>query len=189
MTGITPSKSTQAFYGSEFPFFKPADLNDGYYVTKSKDGLSKEGINHARLLPEKSVLVTCIGATLGKTGLIRVKGASNQQINAIIPNRKIILPEYLYYWFSSSYGFQSVTKNASFTTLPILKKSKFEKVKIPLPKVEEQQMMLDVIGERMKIYEMIYEHVQNIIFRHKHNLALLSNLQKSVIDQTFQSKK
>ncbi len=33
--------------------------------------LSEEGIKKARMLPARSVLVTCIGATIGKTGLIR----------------------------------------------------------------------------------------------------------------------
>jgi len=83
ITGGTPTKSKQEYYGSDFAFFKPSDLNSGYYVDKSTDGLSKLGITQAKLLPRKSVLVTCIGASIGKTGLTRIEGASNQQINSL----------------------------------------------------------------------------------------------------------
>lgn len=56
----------------------------------------KKGIQKARLLPDRSILVTCIGATIGKVGFIRTEGASNQQINAIIPEEGIY-PEYIYF--------------------------------------------------------------------------------------------
>lgn len=86
-TGSTPSKSNQSFYADEFPFYKPTDLIAGYNVRKASDNLSELGISKARLLPVNSILITCIGATIGKTGIIRKCGASNQQINAIIPSK------------------------------------------------------------------------------------------------------
>ncbi|MBD3337724.1 MAG: hypothetical protein GF353_01360, partial [Candidatus Lokiarchaeota archaeon] len=96
VTGTTPSKKEAKYYSKKYPFFKPTDLNSGSNVRESVDYLSEAGIKQARLLPENSTLITCIGATIGKTGIIRIKGASNQQINAIIPNVEII-PDFIYY--------------------------------------------------------------------------------------------
>ncbi len=31
VTGTTPSKSKKEYYGNDFPFFKPTDLNNGYF--------------------------------------------------------------------------------------------------------------------------------------------------------------
>jgi len=145
-TGTTPRKNRKEYYGNEYPFFKPTDLNAGYYVSRSEDGLSKEGIKHARFLPEKSVLVTCVGATIGKTGFIRIPGASNQQINAIIPDRNL-LPEFIYFVCISPQFQKSIIDNASATTLPILNKSKFEILTIPLPPLPEQHRIVAKIEE------------------------------------------
>ena len=146
ITGTTPSKSINEYYGKDFPFYKPTDLNEGYYVRKSEDGLSKKGINKGRLLPAKSILVTCIGATIGKTGFIRKAGASNQQINAIIPKRGVV-PEYIFFSCISPQIQKSIINNASSTTLPILNKTKFEKLSIPIPPFPEQNRIVFKIEE------------------------------------------
>ena len=70
-TGTTPSKKSPENYGKEHPFYKPTDLNEGKNVRKAHDNLSAVGYSKARILPKNSVLVTCIGATIGKTGIIR----------------------------------------------------------------------------------------------------------------------
>src|SRR3990170_5638127 len=148
LTGTTPSKAKKEYYDSkDYPFFKPTDLNEGYYVKKSGDGLSKKGIEEARLLPAKSILITCIGATIGKTGLIRVSGAFNQQINAIIP-QKDVLPEFVYFVCISPQFQKSIIDNASATTLPILNKRKFEMLTMPIPPLIEQQKIVEEIEKQ-----------------------------------------
>ena len=70
-TGTTPSKKNPNFYSDENPFYKPTDLNAGNSVVVSADGLSGLGLKEARFVPAYSTLVTCIGATIGKTGFIK----------------------------------------------------------------------------------------------------------------------
>ena len=144
VTGSTPSKSDTSNYGCEYPFYKPNDLEQGFFTTKSHDNLSAKGMAAARELPIGSVLVTCIGATIGKTGLIRTKGASNQQINAIIPNMAVD-SEYLYYTVIGEYFQNSIRESASSTTLPILNKGDFSKLLIPIPPKDEQKRIIDLI--------------------------------------------
>ena len=97
ITGGTPSKKNLAYYSSnDFPFYKPTDLNKGINISNSKDHLSLLGYEKSRKATANSVLVTCIGATIGKTGLIKKEGAFNQQINAITP-REAVVSEYVYY--------------------------------------------------------------------------------------------
>ncbi len=146
VTGTTPRKNNRKYYGNDHPFFKPFDLNAGYYVKSSDDGLSDEGMRQARLLPEKSILVTCIGATIGKIGFNRVKGASNQQINAIVPADGIE-PEFVYFNCISPDFQKSIINNASATTLPILNKSKFELLQFPLAPIPEQHRIVAKIEE------------------------------------------
>ena len=180
VTGNTPSKKNNDYYSNEYPFFKPTDLNSGYYVKEAADGLSKKGISRARLLPAKSILVTCIGATIGKAGLIRVPGASNQQINAIIPYKPLI-PEYLYFICTSPQFQKCIHDNASSTTLPILNKSKFENLIIPLPSIEEQQKIVEEIERRFSIADRVEEIVEQ-------NLKKAERLRQSILKKAFEGK-
>lgn len=124
ITGNTPSKDIKEYYSGNIPFFKPTDLEQGIHTKYSKDRLTPLGFEQSRKLPANSVLVTCIGATIGKTGLTTVEGTCNQQINAIIPT-SAILAKFLFYVCISDYMQHEIKANASATTLPILNKANF----------------------------------------------------------------
>jgi type I restriction enzyme S subunit len=179
-TGNTPSKSQAAYYGRDYNFYKPTDLNAGYYTRESEDGLSSEGIKKARLLPERSILITCIGATIGKTGFIRQRGASNQQINAIIPDR-IMLPEFLYFICISPQFQNGILSNASATTLPILSKRKFEVLELPLCPIFEQHQVVEEIERRFSVADEIEKTVD-------HSLKQAERLRQSILRRAFEGK-
>ena len=144
ITGGTPSKLNNDYYGNDYPFYKPGDLDKGIDISSSVDGLSKKGFEASRKLKAYSVLVTCIGATIGKTGLIKTEGACNQQINAILPSANIS-PRFLYYTISAPYMQRIMRKDAGKTTLPIMNKSNFSKLLIPLPPLAEQHRIVEKI--------------------------------------------
>jgi len=179
-TGNTPSKSQAAYYGRDYNFYKPTDLNAGYYTRESEDGLSSEGIKKARLLPERSILITCIGATIGKTGFIRQRGASNQQINAIIPDRNM-LPEFLYFICISPQFQNGILSNASATTLPILSKRKFEVLELPLCPILEQHQAVEEIERRFSVADQIERTVD-------HSLKQAERLRHSILRRAFEGK-
>ena len=154
-TGNTPSKDNKEYYGGNIPFFKPTDLEQGINTKFSNDKLSQLGFESSRKLPANTVLVTCIGATIGKTGLISVEGSCNQQINAIVPTKSII-PYFLYYACVSEYMQNEIKSNASATTLPILNKGNFSKIAFPLPPLEEQKRIVSEI-ERWMLFVNVVE--------------------------------
>ncbi|EAL2581847.1 restriction endonuclease subunit S [Campylobacter coli] len=164
ITGSTPSKNNPKFYGNDYPLFKPSDLGSGNTI-KASDNLSKLGFESARKLPKNTLLVVCIGASIGKIGLSGIIGSCNQQINAIIPSPNV-LSKYLFFVCHSKY-FQSILKkNASQTTLPIINKTEFSKLEIPLPKdIKEQEqiaMHLDsVFGKIQKLKELYNAQLQD----------------------------
>ena len=124
ITGNTPSKDRVEYYGGDTPFFKPTDLDQGIDTRYASDHLSELGFEQSRKLPVNTILVTCIGATIGKTGIITVAGSCNQQINAIVPNKEVT-HSYIFYVCVSNYMQSEIISNASATTLPILNKSNF----------------------------------------------------------------
>ena len=146
VTGNTPTKDIAEYYGGSIPFYKPTDLDKGKCVENASDNLSFLGFEQSRKIPANSILVTCIGATIGKTGLITVEGSCNQQINAIIPN-DAAFAEFIYYTCISDYLQKEIKLNASATTLPILNKSNFAKLLCPLPPLAEQYRIAAKIEE------------------------------------------
>lgn len=144
VTGNTP-KAVNEDAREEVPLFKPTELDAGYEVRYAKELMGEKRALGARMLPPLSVLVTCIGATIGKTGLSRIPGATNQQINAIICNPKIATPQWTYFWLTSPVGQASIVDNASATTLPIINKSRFSALEVDVPDIEEQQEIVQLV--------------------------------------------
>ena len=161
ITGNTPSKDIKEYYGGNIPFFKPTDLEQGIHTKYSKDRLTPLGFEQSRKLPTNSVLVTCIGATIGKTGLTTVAGTCNQQINAIIPT-SVIQSKYLYYVCISDYMQHEITTNASATTLPILNKGNFSKIAIPIPPLQEQIRIVEGIEDWLLLVDCIEGNKDNL---------------------------
>src|SRR5712692_9003533 len=86
VTGNTPPTRDPQNYGDEYLFVSPVNLGVGKTVLNTEKRLSKMGFSIARKLPKNSILFTCIGSTIGKTGVAGTDLASNQQINSILPN-------------------------------------------------------------------------------------------------------
>lgn len=157
VTGSTPSTKDTSLYGIDYPFYKPTDLDAGYKVFKSESTVSEKGYRSGRPLPAYSVLVTCIGATIGKTGYIHNTGVCNQQINAILPNTDII-SDYTYFCICSQFEQQQILMNSSATTLPILNKSKFDNLLFPVPPHEQQLLIVDKIQDLLTLVNKIQDN-------------------------------
>lgn len=141
ITGSTPSKKNLEYYGTEFPFFKPADLDAGRHVYKASEYLSEEGKKVSRIIPTKSTVVCCIGS-IGKCGYLETEGTTNQQINSAIPKINSL---YLYYYMNTDNFINQLWKKASATTIAIVNKAKMETCMFPLAPSGEQQRIVDCI--------------------------------------------
>jgi type I restriction enzyme, S subunit len=132
-TGKTPPGKKQGMYGDAVPFITPGDLES---TEVAQRWLSSEGAAHSRVVPPGSTLVCCIGATIGKVGCASELSAFNQQINAIEWNQEAVEPAF----GTQTMRFLSseVARRGASTTLPLLKKSAFERLEIPVPPLRHQ---------------------------------------------------
>ena len=148
-TGTTPSTSKKEYFGSDIPFVKPGDI-DHCLLTYREDGLSTAAHEVARLVPEKSLLMVCIGGSIGKVAVCDREISFNQQINAIVCNEEWALPEYLFVIMRSPYFQDEVWRNATGTATPIINKSRWGKIWIPLPSTKEQVRIVAKVEDLMK---------------------------------------
>ena len=162
LTGSTPSKKKTEYYGGEFPFFKPADLEQGINLFQSSEYLSAEGKKVSRIVPAKSTLICCIGS-IGKSGYSLREGTTNQQINAIIPH-KYIDSKYVFYAVNTEDFINQLWSKASSTTISIVNKSKMDNCIIPLPPtLAEQQRIVNRIESMFAKLDEAKEKAQNVV--------------------------
>jgi len=144
-TGGTPPTSDKLNYGDRFLFVSPADLGENKFVRDTQKKLSEKGFRLSRKFPPGSTLFTCIGSTIGKTGLASETLTSNQQINAVFPNEWDD-SEFVYY--SIDHISPKVKALAGEQAVPIVNKRSFGETKIPIPiKKEEQRAIATALGD------------------------------------------
>jgi type I restriction enzyme, S subunit len=148
-TGTTPPSGNPEFFGDYIPFVKPANLSDGA-VNFLGEGISKAGIEYSRLIPQWSVLMVCIGGTLGKAAMTDRDVCCNQQINAITPHLTEMSP-FTLVALRSSYFQRLAWLKAGIGTLPIISKGKWEQLPIPVPPLEEQNRIVTKLDELMAL--------------------------------------
>ena len=175
ITGNTPSKKTLEFYDSnDIPFIKPDDFKTIDEISSSKGNknyISENARNNARIVPQNSVLVTCIGV-IGKVMISESELSFNQQINAIVPN-ELILSKYLAYLLLYNKPKLDFISNAP--VVPIINKTQFSEFEV-------------TFHEDIDVQEKIIQNLENLdkqILKRRHQSRLLSNLVKSRFNEMF----
>lgn len=178
-TGTTPKTSEKGNLGNFIPFIKPADFNKDGSLNYENFGLSQKGSENSRIIDHNSVLMVCIGATIGKTGFSNRKVTCNQQINTLTLNSNKYFPKLFYYAMTTKSFYDDVIKKSGQATLPIINKSKWSNLSISFPKsIQEQKFItkkLDELSEKTKRLEEIY----------KKKLEDIEELKKSILNKAF----
>jgi len=133
ITGKTPPTENKEYFIGEIPFITPGDLESGRAASRF---LSSSGSSFTKVVTPGSALVCCIGATIGKMDMAAQKSAFNQQINAVEWSKHIV-PKFGI--AALKFCKKEIVRRAISTTLPILKKSEFEKLEIIAPPTNLQE--------------------------------------------------
>ena len=125
--------------------------------------LSAQGFSKTRTLPKGSVLVTCIGSTIGKAGMATKEMSTNQQINSIVVNDNND-NEFVYYAIQSA--FPRYLSSIAVQAVPIISKSAFELLPNNRPYLQEQKKIgkfLSMLDERIATQNKIIDKLQSLI--------------------------
>src|SRR5690625_253518 len=132
ITGKTPPTNDEENYGGEVMFVKTPDMNGNLFTIETESYLSNKGNDSQpkKLIPEGSIMVSCIG-TGGVVSINGYPAHTNQQINSIILN-KSLEREWAYFTLHSMKGTIELF-GATGATMTNLSKGKFENLKILYP--------------------------------------------------------
>lgn len=177
-TGSTPKTSDQSQYGDFISFVKPGDFNTDGTLDYDKDGLSESGAKGARKVPAGSVLMVCIGATIGKCGYCDQDVTTNQQINSLTPADGSS-HRFLYYQMLTESFQRSVIHRSGQATLPIINKSKWSALSVWLPPTVAEQKRIAAK------FDALVEETHHLATLYTRKLAALKALKKSLLHRAF----
>ena len=164
VTGNTPpTKDIENYENGTYLWASPADLGTIKSITETKAMLSAQGFSKTRTLPKGSVLVTCIGSTIGKAGMATKEMSTNQQINSIVVNDNND-NEFVYYAIQSA--FPRYLSSIAVQAVPIISKSAFEILPNNRPYLQEQKKIgkfLSLLDERITTQNKIIDKLQSLI--------------------------
>lgn len=146
VTGTTPNSSLlHAGTKPGIPFLTPTDIQHRELSTVTERFLAKDAAEQfsTRLVPAGATAVTCIGASIGKTTMTKVVSLTNQQVNSVIP-----FPSYdqRFIYYSVLTVVDHFADIAGGSATPILNKSAFSEVRIPVVPIDRQISIASVLG-------------------------------------------
>jgi type I restriction enzyme S subunit len=146
VTGGTPSTKNPEFFGDQYPFITPSDLDFDSRTVKTERYLSEEGRGQLknRLLPPNAICFTSIGATIGKMCMTTYPSFTNQQINSIVVDQTRHDPWFVYYLLKTQ--IEQIKALAGGSATPIVSKSKFAEAKVFVPPLPTQRKIAAILS-------------------------------------------
>ena len=98
-SGGTPSRSESAYWNGTIPWVGSTVCKDGE-VTSTEEFITEEGLKNsaAKLFSRDTTLIALVGATIGKTGLLKFESTTNQNVAGLFPKSLDVLePIYLFH--------------------------------------------------------------------------------------------
>ena len=159
VTGNTPKTDISDYWGGNFIWITPTDINNKVFIENSERKLTEEGYAVSRKLKSGTVLITCI-ASIGKNCILSVNGACNQQINAITVNEN---NSNVFIYYLIGFNKSKLENLAGSTATKILKKNSFEMIKFRVPQLPEQNL----IAETLMTFDKHLENLERLIQKKK----------------------
>lgn len=178
--GATPLRSRSDFYGGDINWFKSGELNNGIIDYESVEKINDLAIKNSSLRLNKSgdVLIAMYGATIGKTGLLAVDGATNQAICACTVF-SCISNTYLHLLLKALK--QVFTNQGEGGAQPNISRVKIRNQVFALPPLEEQKAIVATVDQ-------LFKEVEELESQTKQRVKLKEDFVTSALKQLAEAK-
>ena len=173
VTGSTPNTTNRELYDGDFMFVSPSDISEEMFVEGTDKTVTLEGLKTIREIPLNSVMIVCIGSTIGKVALNTDRCATNQQINTIVPENAD--PFFIYFLMKMMANL--IRKESGTQAVPLINKTDFSNIMIKKPPIDEQR----VIGRYLSSFN-------SAILKKTNKLHQTQSLKKSLMHDLLTGK-
>jgi len=175
-TGCTPPTAEERYYDDgSVHWYGPGSFGTTLVLSQPIKLLNESAIREgaARLFAADSIMIVCIGATIGKVGYLAGPASSNQQITAITPNAKKASGKFLAYQLKR---LEHVLRGiAPSTTLPIMDQQEVGYLPCALPPLEEQDLIIEYLDRLLQNADAMTRRIhESIDMLREHRAALIA---------------
>jgi len=177
LSGSTPSTIKEEYWNGDINWITPAEISNSHnwYYSNTIKKISKKGLESSsiNLFPKGTVMLTS-RAPIGKVAIAGTEMCSNQGFKNFICDKKILDPEYLYYWLRMNVEYlNSLGRGATFKEIS---KSIVSKIKIPLPPISTQKAIVSILEKaeslkkkREEADKLTKEYLQSVFYEMFYN--------------------
>lgn len=173
-SGTTPTAGKSEYYDNgEFNWLQTGDLNNGEILETTKK-VTQEALNEystLRFYPKNSLVIAMYGATIGKTGLLKIDSTTNQAC-CVLSRPKNLNYRFAFYWLN--YVKPHVISLSYGGGQPNINQEQIRSLKIQCPSPEEQTAIAayldrktaeidELIGDKKRLLELYDEEKTAII--------------------------
>ncbi|MDD5007380.1 MAG: restriction endonuclease subunit S [Syntrophorhabdaceae bacterium] len=183
-TGNTPPTSEEKYYDDgTVPWFGPSSFGEGIFLSEPVKVINECAVEDgvARLFNAGTVMLVCIGATIGKVSSIKENASCNQQITGVTFRDTLINTEFI--TFQLKLLETTIREVAPSATLAIFDQNKISDLQLALPPLPEQQAIADFLDKETEKIDALIAKVEKAIEKLKeYRTALISAAVTGKID-------
>ncbi|WP_411680220.1 restriction endonuclease subunit S [Clostridium thailandense] len=161
-TGLTPLRSKNQYFNGNIYWVKTTDLNNSYiYDTEEKVTNIALIETSLKYVEKNSILIAMYGGfnQIGRTGLMKVRGTTNQAISSFYIDEKEFNSEFILHWLNFNRGYWKRLASSSRKDPNITKKDVEDFLIVKLPYLE-QKKIANIISNWDKAIEVKKKLVQ-----------------------------
>lgn len=179
-SGSTPLSSNLEYYNGDINWLLTGDLTDGYIYQTSKKITQKALKDYSTLniYPEESLIIAMYGATIGKTGLTKIKTTTNQAC-CVLANPKNLNIKFAHYWFIANKN--EIVNLGRGGGQPNISQDLIKSLKFSNPLKSEQDNIVKFLDEKTAEFDSIISKKEALIEK-------LEEAKKSLISEVVTGK-
>lgn len=155
-SGSTPDRNDFDYWDGDIPWLKTGELQNNVIIA-AEEGITRKALRDCslRMYDVDTVLVAMYGQgkTRGMTGLLGIPSTTNQACAALIADRRLVIPKYLWLAFQAAYD--AIREEAQGSGQPNLSADIIARFHIPLPPLGEQEIIVSYLLDKLPTVDRI----------------------------------
>ncbi len=182
------TSSPSCEYDGETRYIRITDINDNGSL--NEDFVSPISYEEKHILQDGDIVFARTGATVGKAYCYHSSDAKYVYAGYLIrlrPNKKIVLPDYIFYYTKSKNYLDFIRSSQVAAAQPNVNAEKYSNLEIPIPPLEEQKRIVKILDEKFAQLESLKANAQTNLQNAKD--LFQSQLTKAFSNTTWEKKR
>jgi len=173
-------RNESSLFGGKYPFIQTGDIRNanGGYINKFSQTYSEKGLEQSKLWTKGTLCIT-IAANIGETAILGFDACFPDSVVGLVCNEKLLLNKFTNYFFISHKS--KLEELAPATAQKNINVDILEKVKIPLPSIKEQNLIVEELESKLTVCDKIEETIN-------HSLQQAETLWQSILKKAFEGR-